>query len=184
MLPAGRLRVNDRERSDSDARQRHDEHGPSVGIGLQEASQPPDPGTDQGGGQSDRHRPAELGHGGLAETGKAGKGQRERAQPGQVVQADEDERAGSRRQQARQQHQPGIGPPSPDASSSRNAPVMGDPSSVAMAAKLPALASTLTPWAGTWRRGWPARPGGRRWRSAASRGRARHRRPGLPAPRR
>ena len=58
----------------------------------------------------------------------------------------------SRRQQARQQHQPSIGPPSPDASLSRNAPVMGDPSSVAMAVKLPALASTLTPWAGTFRR--------------------------------
>ena len=42
---------------------------------------------------------------------------------------------------------PIIGPPSPDASLSRNAPVMGDPSSVAMAVKLPALASTLTPWA-------------------------------------
>ena len=47
---------------------------------------------------------------------------------------------------------PSIGPPSPDASLSRNAPVMGDPSSVAMAVKLPALASTLTPWAGTFRR--------------------------------
>jgi len=47
---------------------------------------------------------------------------------------------------------PSIGPPSPGASISRNAPVMGDPSSVAVAAKLPALASTLTPWAGTCRR--------------------------------
>ena len=47
---------------------------------------------------------------------------------------------------------PSNGPPSPAASISKNAPVMGDPSSVAMAAKLPALASTATPWAGTFRR--------------------------------
>ena len=44
---------------------------------------------------------------------------------------------------------PSIGPPSPAASISRNAPVMGDPSSEATAAKLPAPASTATPWAGT-----------------------------------
>ena len=47
---------------------------------------------------------------------------------------------------------PIIGPPSPDASISKNAPVIGDPSSVLMAAKLPAAPSTLTPWAGTGRR--------------------------------
>ena len=47
---------------------------------------------------------------------------------------------------------PSIGPPSPDASISKNAPVMGDPSSVAMAAKLPAAPSTLTAWSGTLRR--------------------------------
>ena len=73
--------------------QRDHEHGPPVRVGLQEQCQPPDGGADQGGGHSDRDRPAELGPGGLAETGHAGQGQRERAEPGQVVQADEDERA-------------------------------------------------------------------------------------------
>ena len=47
---------------------------------------------------------------------------------------------------------PIVGPPSPDASISRNAPVMGDPSRVLMAAKLPAAPSTLTPCSGTGRR--------------------------------
>ena len=35
-----------------------------------------------------------------------------------------------------------MGPPNPEASMSRNAPVRGEPSSVLMAAKLPAAAST------------------------------------------
>ena len=44
---------------------------------------------------------------------------------------------------------PSIGPPSPVASMSRNAPTMGDPSSVLMAAKLPADAITAFAWSGT-----------------------------------
>ena len=44
---------------------------------------------------------------------------------------------------------PSIGPPRPDASMSRNAPTMGDPSRVLMAAKLPADASTDRPCSGT-----------------------------------
>ena len=47
---------------------------------------------------------------------------------------------------------PSIGPPSPDASISRNAPMMGEPSSVLMAAKLPAEARTAAAWSGTSRR--------------------------------
>ncbi len=45
-----------------------------------------------------------------------------------------------------------IWPPSPDASMSRNAPTIGDPSSVLMAAKLPADAITAFAWSGTSRR--------------------------------
>jgi len=40
---------------------------------------------------------------------------------------------------------PIMGPPSPDASISRNAPRMGDPSSVLIEAKLPEEASTARP---------------------------------------
>ena len=47
---------------------------------------------------------------------------------------------------------PSIGPPSPDASISKNAPVRGDPSSVLTAAKAPVTPSTLAAWSGTSRR--------------------------------
>ena len=44
---------------------------------------------------------------------------------------------------------PSVGPPSPEASISRNAPSRGDPSSVLTAAKLPAAATTAVAWSGT-----------------------------------
>ena len=62
---------------------------------------------------------------------------------------------------------PIMGPPSPDASISKNAPVMGDPSRVLMAAKLPAAPSTLTPCSGTGAP--PGRLGGQHRQAAAER---------------
>ena len=47
---------------------------------------------------------------------------------------------------------PSIGPPRPDTSISRNAPTSGEPSSVLIAAKLPATPLTATAWAGAPRR--------------------------------
>ena len=135
---AGRLRVNDRQHGDRHTRQRDHEHGPPVRIRLQQQGQPLDGGADHGGGHPDHDRPAELGPGGLAEARYAGQGQRERAQPGQVVQADEDERADARPPAAPAAAPPLVsGRPARTPPSARRRPVRGEPSSVLMAAKAP-----------------------------------------------
>src|ERR1039458_10806418 len=75
--------------------------------------------------------------------GKVRDSKRERAEPGQVVEAHEDEITDPRGQQAGHEDDSEQRTADPVASMRRKAPTMGEPSRVLMAAKLPAPAMTM-----------------------------------------
>ena len=79
---------------------------------------------------------------GLPRGGDVGDGERERPESGPVVEPDVDERADAGSEQARDEHDAHQRAAEPAASIRRKAPASGEPSSVAMAAKLPAAPIT------------------------------------------
>ena len=97
--------VRDRQARDGQADHRGEQHYPPLDMRPQEQAEPPDPGADRDSDQPDRQRPQESGGRGRTDVREAGNRQRERAEPGPGVQADEDERSDARGQQARYQHE-------------------------------------------------------------------------------
>ena len=128
----------------SEAQHGHEQHHAPLDARADGEREQLDRAAEERRDQAERDRPAEHRRVGSLERRQSGIGQRERPEAGERVEADEDQRADARGQQARvRSTTPSIGPPRPDASSSRNAPRSGEPSSELMAAKLPAAAITV-----------------------------------------
>ena len=130
----------------SDDRRQGDRAPPD--DGLEEQAEAPDRGADHGCGEADPGRPEELGAVRAPERGDARDSQREGPEAGPRVEPHEDQRADPAASRPGTSTTPSIGPPSPAASISRNAPTSGEPRSVLIAAKLPAAPITATAFAG------------------------------------
>ena len=136
-LVGGRVKA-DRQSGDHQSEQGHQDHHARFDERADGEREPLDAGADERSDEPDGDRPAEHRHGRGAEVGQSRDREREVPSPvrsSRPVKISEPMPAAS---SPGTSTTPSIGPPSPAASSSRNAPSSGDPSSALIAAKLPA----------------------------------------------
>ena len=116
--------------------------------GAEQPGQAADAGADDGPGDADADGPQELGPVGEPKWGMRDDVKREGPVPGPAVESDEDERPDARGQQARHQDHAQERAAEAGRLHEQERPEIGDPSSVLIAAKLPAAPMTTTAWPG------------------------------------